>query len=166
MGVSVGIGVSNGISVSVGTGSGVSVSGGGSGVSVGTGVGVSVGTGVSLGTGVGVSVGTGVFGGTGVNVSVGRGLLVGRGVAVLNRPSPSFVFVGLLESGGVLNMKTSTSSTAVPGFSKVILTKRAASESNCAVTVCGPGITPLKPACSESKTGEYSRLSLLLFTLA
>ncbi len=109
-GVSVGgTGVLVGTGVSVG-GTGVLV---GMGVSVG-GIGVLVGMGVSVG-GTGVLVGTGVFVGTRVNVSVGIGITVARDGLF---SSFGLVLVGRI----VLLLKTSTSSMAVPAFSKVILT--------------------------------------------
>ena len=99
----------------------------GSGVSVGTGVGVSVGSGVSVGTGVGVSVGSGVSVGMGVGVFVGSGVSVGMGVGVqvlAGNCSLGFLVAVTCCTGDCL-MKTSTSSMAVPAFSKVILTNLA-----------------------------------------
>lgn len=169
--VSVGSGVSvgMGMGVLVSVGSGVPVGMGvqvfvGSGVSVGVGVLVSVGSGVSVGVGVSVSVGRGVAVGGGVSVFVGRGVLVGEmevdelagggvlvgcGIAVLPGSLSSGALPGLPLARGGCTIKASTSSMAVPSFSKVILINLAIRGSNWATTVSAPERVPLKPASSE-----------------
>ena len=151
-GVSVG-----GSGVSVGGGSGVSVGGsgvcvGGGSVWVGRGVDVSVGDGVLLGTGVlvgmsvGVLVGMNVLVGISVGVFDGTNVFVGTGVKDAGTRVSRGLWVGLLTKPWGCSMKASISSTAVPAFSKVILTYRASTGSNLAAIVSGPEMIPSKPA--------------------
>ena len=128
---------------------------GGRGVLVGGGMGVSVGSGVFVGIGVavgGTSVavgGTGVSVGTGVAVFVGTDVLVGMAVEGIQGESSFGLLVGEFSTTGGCTIKTSTSSTAVPGFVKIILTNLAITGPNCARTVSEPETTPSNPAWSE-----------------
>jgi hypothetical protein len=87
-----------------------------------------------VGTGIAVSVGAGVLVGTDVAVLVGSVILVGTGVEV--RGATGEPSLGLLVAWSAnmvdLSMNASTSSTAVPGFAKVILMYLAITGSNCA----------------------------------
>ena len=129
VGAGSGVSLGGGSGVSVGGGSGVSV--GGSGVSVGTsvlvgrGVFVSVGNGVLVGINVGVLVGTNVLVGIRVGVLVGTRVFVGMGVKDGGTRVSLGLWVGLSASPNGWIMKASISSTAVPGFSNVILTNLA-----------------------------------------
>lgn len=164
VGVGTSVGVLIGRGVFVGTSVGVLV---GRGVSVGTSVGVSVGRGVSVGTGVSVGVSVGVGDGIGVHVLVGRGVRVGIGVLVGRSGLSLGLFVGLPDTANAgCTMKASTSSIAVPEFSKVIFTNLATTDPKEACTVCELEIVPLKPARCESYTTIYSTLSLLLLPSA
>ena len=167
--VNTGVGVPGETSALVGGGSGVSL-GGTDEVGELVGTGVLVGTTVLVGTS--VLVGIAVADGRVVAVPLGMGVAVDMEVAVSSGNEVALtdgegeeeseesseglsrggVSGALLATGGCA-MKASTSSMAVPLFSKVILIYRASCGVNWAVTVSAPEIAPLNPACSELKTG-------------
>ena len=94
----------------------------GRGVDVSVGKGVFVGNGVLVGMSVGVLVGTNVLVGIRVGVFDGINVFVGTGVKDAGTSVSRGFWVGLLAKSCGCIMNASISSTAVPAFSKVILT--------------------------------------------